>query len=78
METSEKWITKCLLFRSQTKIVSYSYHHVIFLMFGRSDGFYCTLHVYFRLLDFAILLKAKHDELIHESITLYNHELILR
>ena len=26
----------------------------------------------------SIFLKAKHDELIHESITLHNHELILR
>ena len=33
---------------------------------------------YVRLLDYSILLKARHDELIHESITLRNHELILR
>ena len=25
-----------------------------------------------------IFLKARHDELIHESITLHNHKLILR
>ena len=30
------------------------------------------------LLDYSILLKPRHDELIHESITLHNHELILR
>ena len=30
----------------------------------------------FQLLDYYIFLKARHDELIHESITLHNHELI--
>ena len=29
-------------------------------------------------LDYLILLKARRDELIHEAITLRNHELILR
>ena len=33
---------------------------------------------YIQLLDYSILLKARHDELIHESITWHNHELILR
>ena len=33
---------------------------------------------YVQLLDYSILLKARHDELIHESITLYNHKLIQR
>ena len=27
------------------------------------------------LLDYSILLRARHDELIHESITLHNHEI---
>ena len=30
-----------------------------------------------QLLDYSILLKARHDELIHESITLHYHELNL-
>ena len=30
-----------------------------------------------RLLDYSILLKARHDESIYESITLHNHKLIL-
>ena len=29
-----------------------------------------------RLLDHSIFLKARYDELIHELITLHNHELI--
>ena len=33
---------------------------------------------YVRLLDYPILLKARHDELIHKSITLHNYELIRR
>ena len=31
-----------------------------------------------RLLDYSILLKARYDELVHESITWHNQELILR
>ena len=31
-----------------------------------------------RLLDYSILLKARHNELIHEFIILHNHELIPR
>ena len=31
-----------------------------------------------RLLDYSILLKARHNELIHELIILHNHELIPR
>ena len=31
------------------------------------------LLVLFSLLDYSIVLKAKHDELIHESITLHYH-----
>ena len=31
---------------------------------------------YVQLLDYSFLLKAKHEELINELITLHNHELI--
>ena len=31
-----------------------------------------------RLLDYSILLKAKQDELIHELITLHNHEFTIQ
>ena len=31
---------------------------------------------YDQLVDYSILLKARHHELIHESITLHNHDLI--
>ena len=36
----------------------------------------CKTHVW--LLVYSILLKARHYELVQESITLNNHELILR
>ena len=32
---------------------------------------------YVRLLEYLILLKSRHDELIQELITLHNHVLIL-
>ena len=40
--------------------------------------FGCFTRVFhsFLLLDYSILLKARHDELIHEWITLHYHELI--
>ena len=39
---------------------------------------FAQLFFYVWLLDHSILLKARHDELNHEFITLHNHELILR
>ena len=33
---------------------------------------------YVQLLDYSNLLKARHDELFHESITLHNYELTAR
>ena len=33
---------------------------------------------YVQLLDYLISWKVKHDELIHETITLHTHEIILR
>ena len=36
---------------------------------------FCSFTFYVRLLDYSILLKARHDELIHESITVNTHEL---
>ena len=38
--------------------------------------FFCSVSFYVRLLDYIIYLKARHDELIHELITLHHHELI--
>ena len=33
---------------------------------------------YVRLLDYSFLLKARQEEVIHESVTLYHHKLIRR
>ena len=38
------------------------------------DQFFLFNQFYAGLLDYSILLKAKHVELSHESITLHNHE----
>ena len=41
--------------------------------FKRNSGNIFFYYFDFRLFDFSILLKAGHDELIHESIHLNNH-----
>ena len=33
---------------------------------------FCSISFYFQLLDYSILLKVRHDKLIHEPITLHN------
>ena len=50
--------------------------------FGRGSEFILSqlfnLFIYIRLLYFSMSLKARLEELIHELITLYNHEFIQR
>ena len=36
---------------------------------------FCSFTFFVRLLDYSILLKARHDELIHELINVNTHEL---
>ena len=40
--------------------------------------FFVQLVLYDQLLDYSILLKARHDDLIHQLITLHNYALMLQ
>ena len=50
---------------------------ILVILGGLFKCFFIQL-VFVQLLDYSFLLNARHDELIHESITLDNHNLILR
>ena len=61
----------CLIVYLQSCFISFKKQHNLF--YNKCGVSFWNMHFLVQL-DHLILLKARHDELIHDTITLHNHE----